>query len=95
MTPPKAAPLLASRKASEAMPAVGVPPTIGVSATVQDRPRSVVFMTRAEASAPVPTHAVPSPCVTRQVPLAAKLPSPSLAGGRRSGGTRAQIGPPA
>jgi hypothetical protein len=73
-------PLSKSQKLKDVMPAVPVAFTIEVSNASQLRPRSLVRSTR-EDPAPVPTYAVDSPTVTRQVPLAANPPSPGRASG--------------
>ncbi|MGH9391278.1 MAG: hypothetical protein ACRD1Z_16850, partial [Vicinamibacteria bacterium] len=92
MSPPAAIPLSKSQKLKDVMPAVPVPFTIEVSNASQLRPRSLVRSTR-EDPAPVPTYAVDSPTVTRQVPLAANPPSPGRASGRLSSDSRLQFSP--
>ena len=69
----------------------GLPARIGVGATVQVRPRSVERKTRAEEPPPVPNQAFEVPRTTRQVPLAAKAPSPGRAPGIPESGTLAQV----
>ena len=58
--------------------------TTGVSVAVQLTPRSVVWKTRA-AVPPLAIQASALPAVIRQVPLAAKPNSPSIAGGIPAG----------
>src|SRR4029078_7006594 len=76
------------------MPGDAVPRWIGVSATLQVRPRSVDRKTRALAAPPVPIHAFDLPCTMRQGPPAAKTPSPARTAGARVGGTRLHPLPP-
>jgi hypothetical protein len=75
-------------------PRGGVPAHIGVSWAVQVRPQSFERKTRDTFAPPVPNQALPSPCATRQVPLAANAPSPGNAGGIPSTGSPFQFLPP-
>ena len=52
------------------------------------------WKTRAALAPPVANQTSFSPCVTRQVPLAANAPSFGRAGGRPSAASRLQVAPP-
>src|SRR5262252_1980047 len=73
------------------MPVDGWPLGIGVVATCHVSAPSVELSTRA---AVVAIHTLSLPCVTTQVPLAAKAPSPASAGGSFSVGISFQFAPP-
>src|ERR1035437_7032193 len=84
-------PWRAAAKAREKMPAEGPALRIGVAATVQERPRSLEWKTRAAAGPPVANHASRLPNRVRQLLLAAHEPSLGSAGG----GLRCcHVGPP-
>ena len=94
MSPPARIPCSVSRNAIVAAPEVWLPCAIGVPASRQLSPRSVVRSTLARAAAPVAIQPCRSPRAAVQVPLAAKAPSPVWAGGRRSPKSR-QVRPSA
>src|SRR5438552_6822434 len=77
----------------EKIPCGDCPLTIGVAATDQLLPASVVRNTRA-ADPPVANQAFFFPCTAIHVPLAANAPSPSIAGGSFAADTSSQCAPP-
>jgi hypothetical protein len=83
-----------SRNAIEKIPADSAPAATGVSLTAQAWPRSLERKTRADLAPPVANQTSFSPRVTRQVPLAAKAPSPGKAGGRAFAARGFQLAPP-
>src|SRR6185503_17460874 len=91
-SPPTITPVIASRNATEKMPAEP-PLVIGVAATFQVMPPSVERNTRA-APPPVPIQALRVPCTTTLVPLAANAASPLIASGIPEGGTSVHVAPP-
>src|SRR5712664_3727805 len=80
-----------SPRAMEKIPEDALPWAIGVSATLQVRPESGEWKTRA-AGPPVPKK-ISSPESKRQVLLAAKAPSPGRAEGMLSLGSGFQCSP--
>src|SRR5205823_853517 len=79
-SPPPTTPCRPSRKATVNVPAVPVPPAMGVEYEAHLSPPSLVTKIRELV---VTIHARVSPCVATQVPLAANAPSSVCAGGSR------------
>ena len=88
-SPPTTTPFRASRNATEKIPSEPVPLWRGVDATCHERQRSIEHSTRAVAAAPVPIQTWLPPQTQTLVPLAAKAPSFSRAGGSCCCGTDA------
>ena len=75
------------------MPADGLSHLMGVEETCHEEPLSDDLKTRA-APPPVANQALPGPAVVMQLPLAAKAPSPAMAGGIFSAGLSRHVAPP-